>query len=64
MLAEQCERKSRCKGPYHLHKDETTLLKGVEKTKTFESISIPHIIKHGALPHGTVQTLLMLKSMI
>lgn len=23
MLAEQCEKKSRYKGPYHLHKDET-----------------------------------------
>ena len=44
-------------------KMKQSLLKGVEKTKTFESFYIPHITKQGALPRGTEQTLLMLKSM-
>lgn len=45
-------------------KMKQSLLKGVEKTKTFESFYTPPIIKHGALSHGTQQTLLTLKSMI
>lgn len=56
-------KKADIKVPAICIKMKQSLLNGVEKTETFESFCIPHIIKHGALPRGTEQTLLMLKTM-
>lgn len=43
MLAEQRERKSRCKGPYHLHKDETiSFERGRENQDIWKYVYISH----------------------